>query len=486
MSRSTDDCELPYKKGNRRRLKIDSLPDNIGNRNSMRLPVTKQAKREYMNELRSRYRSAMKKEQGVLLDEMEKVTKYNRKYLIRTLNKNPRANSTKMRSDHALLAKKKVGRPSVYDAPELSEFLRYLWHATNQACGKRLKCVLPQWLPWYEQATGVRLSLLHQLLLTRMAHTTIDRLLAEERSHYRIGKGRATTKPGTLIKKRIPIKTDQWKEKRLGFLEIDTVAHCGTSMAGMFIYSLNTVDVGSGWVEPRAVWGKGELNVLEAFRSIEQALPFRLRGVDADNGGEFINHHLEKYLRGRKRSVDFTRSREYKKNDNAHIEQKNWTHIRQTFGYERFDNPRLVELMNDLYAHEYSLLMNFFLPSVKLQEKHRIGSKIVKKHDQPRTPYQRLLAVRTLPDETKQRLRKLQQSLNPFLLHKIIQQKLKVIFAQRSLCPRPLTQPPRPTKPESSNIRNKQIRPNCFQHTSQPLRRTPTRTLTHKRTYQEK
>jgi len=279
--------------------------------------VTKQAKREYISELRSRYRAAQKQEQGVMLNEMVKVTKYNRKYLIRALNTPPDSNSPPLRSAQSRLAKKKVGRPPVYDAPELTEFLRYLWHATNQACGKRLKCVLPLWMRWYEQATGSRLSLVHQVLLTRMTHTTIDRLLAEERSHYRIGKGRATTKPGTLIKKRIPIKTDQWQEKRPGFLEIDTVAHCGTSVAGMFVYSLNTVDIGSGWVEPRAVWGKGELNVLEAFRGIEQALPFRLRGVDADNGGEFINHHLEKYLRGRKRSVEFTRSREYKKNDPA-------------------------------------------------------------------------------------------------------------------------------------------------------------------------
>jgi hypothetical protein len=444
--------------------------------------VTKQAKREYINEQRPRYRAAMKLEQGVLLDEMVKVTKYHRKYLIRALNKRPESDSPTMRSDQAFIVRKKVGRPSIYDAPELTEFLRYFWHATNQACGKRLKCVLPQWLPWYEQATGIRLSLVHQVLLTRMTHTTIDRLLAEERSHYRIGKGRATTKPGTLIKKRIPIKTEQWKEKRPGFLEIDTVAHCGTSMAGMFVYSLNTVDVGSGWVEPRAVWGKGELNVLEALRDIEQAIPFRLRGIDADNGGEFINHHLEKYLRGRKRSVEFTRSREYKKNDNAHIEQKNWTHIRQTFGYERFDNPQVVKLMNDLYAHEYSLLMNFFLPSVKLQEKQRIGSKIVKKHDRPHTPCQRLLVTRSLPDETKHRLRKLQQSLNPFLLHKIIQQKVKTILNQRSLGPQSLPTFPRLTTPQSAIIRKNQMLRNSRRRPSHQFHRT----ITHKEQYQEK
>jgi len=388
----------------------------------------------------------MKLEQGSLLDEMVKVTKYHRKYLIRALNR--------LRESSSPTGTPSRGRPSVYHAPELVAFLKYLWHATNQACGKRLKSILPQWLPWYEEASGIRLSLVHQVLLTRMAHTTIDRLLAEERSHYRFGKGRATTKPGTLIKKRIPIKTEQWKEKRPGFLEIDTVAHCGSSMAGMFVYSLNTVDVGSGWVEPRAVWGKGELNVLEALCEIEQTLPFRLRGVDADNGGEFINHHLETYLRGRKRRVEYTRSREYKKNDNAHIEQKNWTHIRQTFGYERFDNPKVVALMNDLYANEYSLLMNFFLPSVKLLHKERIGSKIVKKHDIPLTPCERLLASRSLPEEAKLRLRKLQQSLNPFLLHKTIQHKVKLILLQRSLGPQSVSVP---SKPTSAVVRKNQM-----------------------------
>lgn len=435
--------------------------------------MTKQAKREYINEQRIRYRSAMKSEQGALLDEMVRVTRYNRKYLIRALSKKPAPGSSRVGSKATSSAK--AGRPPSYHAPELTQFLRYFWHATNQACGKRLKAVLPQWLQWYEKATGIRLSLLHQVLLTRMTHTTIDRLLADERSRYRFGKGRASTKPGTLIKKNIPIKTDQWQEKRPGFLEIDTVAHCGTSLAGLFVYSLNTVDIGSGWVEPRAVWGKGELNVLEAFRSIEESLPFGLRGVDADNGGEFINYHLEKYLRGRTRKVEFTRSRAYKKNDNAHIEQKNWTHIRQTFGYERFDNPRVVDLMNDLYAHEYSLLMNFFLPSVKLLEKVRIGSKIVKKHDVPRTPAQRLLASRSVPDETKDQLRKLQKSLNPFLLHQIIRNKVKLILRQRTLAPQASPSPLR--KPNSTirqrnellkNSRNRlpRIRPPAFTYTN--------------------
>jgi hypothetical protein len=440
---------LPQKEGYRKGLKKESLPHNLGYPNIMRKPVTKQAKREYIDELRQRYRGASKKEQSAMLDEMVKVTRWHRKYLIRALGQ---------RSRPRPVSENTVGRPRQYNTTGILTFCTTLWHATNQACGKRLKSILPLWLPWYStQKNKTPLSLLDQVMLTRISAATIDRLLKSERSKYRI-KGRCTTKPGTLqLRTRIPIKTEQWKEKRPGFLEVDTVAHCGTSLAGMIVYSLNTVDVGSGWVEPRAVWGKGELNVLEALRSIEQALPFPLRGVDADNGGEFMNHHLEKYLRGRTRSVEFTRSREYKKNDNAHIEQKNWTHIRQTFGYERFDNPKIVALMNDLYANEYSLLMNFFLPSVKLLEKRRIGSTIVKKHDIPRTPCQRLLASRSVPEETKQRLRKLQQSLDPFLLHRIVQQKVKLILQQRSLVPHAFSLPHRTSGPQPAIVRKNQM-----------------------------
>jgi hypothetical protein len=435
-------AELPYKKGNRRVLKRETLPYNTGNRKQKRLPVTKQSKREYIKEMQLRYRSGSRQEQTSMLDEMVRVTKFNRKYLIRVLNKKPPPQYPKALYGGSS-EKKKAGRPTIYADSEIIAFLQYLWHATGQACAKRLKSIIPLWLPWYEPATGKKLSLVQQVLILQMAHTTIDRLLADERRPYRIGKGRATTKPGTLMKKRIAIKTDQWKEQRPGFLEVDTVAHCGTSTAGQFVYSLNTVDISSGWVAARAVWGKGERAILEAFRSIEETLPFRLRGFDSDNGSEFINHHIESYLRGRKRSVEHTRSREYKKNDNAHIEQKNWTHIRQTFGYERFDNPDVVAPMNDVYAQEFSLLMNFFLPSVKLQKKERIGSTIIKRHDQPQTPCQRLLRSRLILEQTKECLRQTQQTLNPFLLHQAIQRTVKLVLRRCSL--HPGTQQPRTT-----------------------------------------
>jgi hypothetical protein len=396
----------------------------------MRLAVTKQSTKEYINEMRQRYRAAAKNEQTKLLDEMVKVCSFNRKYLIRVLNRKP----TPIYPT-ALYGglKKTAGRPKQYHAPEILAFLLRVWHATNQACSKRLKSILHLWLAKYEEVAGGILSLEHQVLILRMSHSTIDRLLADERKHYRVGKGRVTTKPGTLLKKRIPIKTNQWDEQRPGFLEVDTVGHCGTSTSGMFALTLNSVDIASGWVEPRAIWGKGETGVVVAFKSIEESLPFPLRGFDSDNGSEFLNHHMEKYLTGRKQPPEYTRSREYKKNDNAHIEGRNWTHIRQYLGYERFDNPAVVPIMNDLYANEYSLLVNFFLPSVKLQEKERRGSKIIKRHDKPTTPCDRLLASPYVSKEKKLWLIEQRQRLNPFILRAIVQQKLKAILRQGSL-----------------------------------------------------
>ena len=383
--------------------------------------------------MKARYhQTTSRHEQGQILDEVVNVCGVHRKHVIRVFNAKPRPKYPKALYDGQ---KRKTGRPKQYDAPEILAFLRCVWHATNQACSKRLHSALPLWLSKYEEDSGIALSLEQQVLILRMSHSTIDRLLATERAKYRVGKGRATTKPGTMLKKRIPIKTNQWDEHRPGFLEVDTVAHCGTSAAGTFVLTLNTVDIASGWVEPRAVWGKGETGVVEALESIEKALPFRLRGCDSDNGSEFINHHLEKYLTGRKRPVEYTRSRDYQKNDNAHIEGRNWTHIRQYFGYERFDNPNVVSIMNDLFKNEYSLLVNFFLPSVKLQQKERIGSKIIKRHDKPMTPCDRLLASRYVSTEKKQWLKEQQRRLNPFLLHRIVQRKIKLILRERSLRP---------------------------------------------------
>jgi hypothetical protein len=195
----------------------------------------------------------------------------------------------------------------------------------------------------------------------------------------------------------------------------------------MFLYTVDLVDIATGWTEQRAVWGKGERGVLEQIADVECTLPFPLRGFDCDNGSEFLNHHLLRHFTQRKNPVSFTRSRAYHKDDNAHIEQKNWTHVRQWFGYQRLDNPKVLPLMNNLYRNEWRLFHNFFLPSVKLIEKERIGSETIKKHDSPRTPYQRILELKHIDKELKLSLTKQLELLNPFELNNIVQMKLKKI-----------------------------------------------------------
>jgi hypothetical protein len=291
-------------------------------------------------------------------------------------------------------------------------------------CGKRLKAALPLWLPHYEQAYGLEEEVKQKLL--KISDRTIDRMLHQIRSKY--PKRFCGTKPGSLLKKQIPIKTDQWDEDRPGFVEADTVAHCGSSLLGNFVWSITLTDIYSGWTENAAVWNKGAHGVLKQLEIIEKNLPFELLGFDSDNGGEFLNHHLIKYFQERKKPVQFTRSRPYHKGDNAHVEQKNWTHVRQLFGYYRFQNPQLVILMNDLYQKELSLLHNYFYPAMKLQDKIRIKSKIKKQYDKPQTPYQRLIASEHVNILQKEKMRQVFESLNPFELQQAIQQKLRNIF----------------------------------------------------------
>jgi len=258
---------------------------------------------------------------------------------------------------------------------------------------------------------------------------TIDRLLKPVRvAHGR--KGLSGTRPGSLLKNQIPIRTHFWDVSQPGFMEADTVAHCGNSLAGDFVWSLTMTDILTTWTENRATWSKGAQGVLVQIQDIETRLPFALLGFDRDNGSEFLNYHLVRYFTDHPSVTSFTRSRPYKKNDNAHVEQKNWSHVRQLSGYDRFDEPSLVDIMNDLYANEWSLYQNHFCPSMKLREKQRINSKYYKKYDPPQTPYHRALASDWVTDKAKQRLEAIHQSLNPFILKRTIEKKLRVIFQQ--------------------------------------------------------
>ena len=286
---------------------------------------------------------------------------------------------------------------------------------------------LPLWLPHYSEEYGDLEAVVYQGLL-EMSASTMDRLLASLR--IKCGRGLSGTKPGKILKKHIPIKTDQWDEARPGFLEADTVAHCGTSLEGSFVWSLTMTDIYSGWTENRAVWNKGAIGVLNQISDIENRLPFDILGFDSDNGSEFLNWHLIRYFTNEQRpkQIQFTRSRPYHSDDNAHVEQKNWTHVRQLFGYERFSNQAVVELMNDLYKNEMSQMNNYFLPNTKLTEKQRVESKIIKKHDKPATPYQRLMKSKDVSEQKKNELTEVYNSLNPFELKKAIKNKVDRIF----------------------------------------------------------
>jgi hypothetical protein len=379
--------------------------------------MSSRSKREYLEAIYLRYRRASKGKKKVILDEFCAACGYHRKHAIRLLKKFRRFIKPKG---------KKKGRRPLYNKEAILKPLKRIWLSANLPCSKRLKAVLPLWLPGYVQQYGDLPEEATEALMA-VSPATIDRVLKPVRARYR-GRGRSTTKPGTLLRKQIPVKTNQWDESRPGFLEADTVAHCGTSMAGMFAFTIDCVDIATGWTEQRAVWGKGETAVMEQIEDIEGSLPFPLLGFDSDNGSEFLNYHLLRHFTKRRQPVQFTRSRAYHKDDNSHVEQKNWTHVRQWLGYHRFDTPDIVPLLNDLYTTQWRLFHNFFCPSVKLIAKQRIASKTIKRYDTPKTPYQRILDSPHIPDSLKCALTEQFQELNPFHLRRTMEEKLKRIF----------------------------------------------------------
>ena len=383
--------------------------------------MSPRSKREYVDAVHRRYKSASRSERTIILNELCATCGYNRKYAIRLLRGFKRFTKPKPR---------KRGKPAVYQKDDILVPLRRIWLEANLPCSKRLQAILPLWLPGYGQYFGQLSEEVTNALLS-ISPATIDRLLKPVRIQYK-KRGRSTTKPGTLLRNQIPILTNQWNESRPGFLEADTVAHCGESLSGMFAYTIDTVDIATTWTEQRATWGKGETGVLKQIEDIEKTLPFPLLGFDSDNGSEFLNRTLFKHFTKRKHPVQFTRSRAYHKDDNAHVEQKNWTHVRQWIGYQRLDNPLAVPLLNDLYRREWRVFHNFFCPSVKLLDKQRIGSKTIKRYDVPKTPYQRVVESPYIPQKTKDAMTKYLETLNPFLLKKALQEKLKKIFSLSS------------------------------------------------------
>lgn len=382
--------------------------------------MSPRSKQEYLAAIVKRYRTASRGIKTVILNEFCSACGYHRKHALRLLR-------TFRRFTQKTSAKR--GRRPVYDPELLRVPLKRIWKAANLPCSKRLKAIIALWLPGYVKTYGP-IPEKTAVALLRISAPTIDRILKPVRAEY-AGHGRSTTKPGTLLKRHIPVKVNQWDESKPGFLEADTVAHCGSSTDGMFVNTIDCVDIATGWTEQRAVWGKNHQDVITQIKDIERRLPFPILGFDVDNGSEFLNHHLLRYLTdNRVRPVQFTRSRAYHKDDNAHVEQKNWTHVRQWIGYERLDRPGFVALMNELYSSEWRLFLNFFCPSVKLIEKKRVASKTVKRYDKPKTPYQRVLESPDISPETKKSLKKQMKDLNPFDLKRAMEEKLKAIFKQ--------------------------------------------------------
>jgi hypothetical protein len=380
--------------------------------------MSKEMKKDWLPKLQARYLRRNREGKSRMLDDLCDDHEYERKYAIKLLSGSLPAASGKLRP----------GPERRY--MEIQPLVQYIWLKAEQPCGKRLLPILRQWLPYYERRFE-RLSRRHRKLVGQISAATLDRLLMSARAEH-IGRGRCGTKPGSLLRSEIPIRTGTWDLTRPGYLEADSVAHCGGSMAGDFIWSLTYTDILSGWTEGGAVWNKGAAGVLAATREVEERLPFALLGFDCDNGGEFLNHHLWTHMRERERPVEFTRSRPYHSDDNAHVEQKNWTWARQLLGYGRLEDSELVAPISALYREVWAPWQNFFLPCFKLKEKWRQGSHWRKRYELPKTAYHRLCAPGMLALKARRQLRERYESLDPFALKEELETKLKQILKAKS------------------------------------------------------
>jgi len=383
--------------------------------------MSQRTREEVLNKLRRRYRSAGAEHKRKLLDQAQELLGYHRKAAIRSLRAVPVE-----RGPWVI-----TGRPRTYEPGLLLRWLRPIWAATDYACGRRLVAMLPEWIPAYEQHERRMPGEVREKLLAASGRT-LDRLLEPLRGP---GAGRSLTRPGTLLRQQIPIRGSVWEEGKAGWLEVDTVALCGGSTAGEYVWMVDGVDYATTWVEVRAMWGRGQAGTLTALRDVEASLPFELLGLDSDNGGEFLNYHVLRWLQKRSRPVFMTRSRPYKKDDNAHVEQKNWTHIRQCFGYERHDNPEVVELINGLVKGAYGQLLNYFHASLKLERKVRTEQRIKRIYGAAQTPLARVLASAQVRPQTKRRLEQEKAGLNPFALKQVVARSLKKIALLRRARP---------------------------------------------------
>jgi len=375
--------------------------------------VTRRSILEYAQALRPRYGKASKEEKRKMLDEFIQVTGFHRKAAIRLLNRVSRLTSGKRR-----------GRQRKYGS-EVAEALKEVWEASDRLCSKRLRPFIPEMAMVLRRHGEQRIDAFLEAQLCRISPSTIDRLL---RPYRKLGgrKPLSTTRPGSLLKSAIPIRTfADWKEDQPGFMETDLVAHCGESTEGFYLNTLCAVDVASGWTECLPVWGKWQEKVRQSVHRMRRNLPFLLLGIDSDNGSEFINQCFYKYCRDEK--ITFTRSRAYKKNDSCHVEQKNGNVVRRLVGYERYASKASFECLGRVYDL-VRLYINFFQPTMKLVSKTRQGAKVHKVYDTAQTPYQRLVQSDVLTEAKKIELAATYHGLNPVKLLKQINDNLEQLW----------------------------------------------------------
>jgi hypothetical protein len=376
--------------------------------------VTRRSITEYAEAVRGRYFQASKKAKTEMLNEFVATTGMHRKAVIRLLNRRGRP-----------AGKKRSGRPRLYGLEAMAA-LKVAWEATDRLCSKRFHPFLPELVGILKRTSELSVTEGAEGQLYRMSPSTIDRLLRRWRRNG-TRRGLSTTKPGTLLKNSIPVRTfSEWNEDNPGFLEADLVAHCGDSAEGFYLNTLSTVDVATGWCEPVAVWGKGQERVGGAVHHVREHLPMPMLGLDSDNGSEFINQSLYDYCR--RNSITFTRSRPYKKNDSCHVEQKNWAVVRRVIGYDRFSSKAAFKALDDVYT-PLRLYINFFQPVLKLVGKSRHGAKVHKVYDVAQTPYQRLLKSGVLTEDKKRELAGIYRALNPVALLKQIRQAVEHLWS---------------------------------------------------------
>jgi len=374
--------------------------------------MSQRSKRELLEAIRPRYLKARRPEKKIILDEFVAATGYHRKYATRLLKHGRPRHSAK-----------KHGLPKVYHGAVVAA-LEQIWEICGRICSKRLHPFLPEMVKVLERCGELQLPAETKVLLLQMSSATMDRCLRPVRFEH--PHGLSTTKPGTLLKKAIPVRMyTPWDEDRPGFLEIDLVAHCGETAEGQFVNTLTCVDVSTGWTECLAVRQRNQQTVFEAIQTMRARLPFHLLGIDSDNGSEFINDLLYRYCLTEK--ITFTRSRPYEKNDQAHVEQKNWSVVRHLVGYDRFDSEPEYALLQSIYDN-LRFYSNFFQPVLKLTSKEQVDKKFIKRYDTAATPYQRILNSMDISFETKARLTNLYVQLNPVQLRTIIDKKVAKLW----------------------------------------------------------